>query len=200
MNKIEKLIDKLCPDGVAFKEIQELLKDKIISTISPPKKLTKKYYKNDGKFPIIDQGQNFIVGYTDDENAVVKKDQYVIFGDHTEAIKYIDFAFAVRIVNLYKYLCEEKKEYILSKQVLRSGTSIGANVEEAIGGQSDKDFLSKLSIAYKEARETIYWLKLLLETEYINREFANDILKDTEEICKIIGKIQTTMKKRINKS
>lgn len=71
------------------------------------------------------------------------------------------FAFAIRVVNLYKYLCEEKKEFVLSKQLLRSGTSVGANVEEAIGGQSDKDFVSKLSIAYKEAREIIYWLKLL---------------------------------------
>ncbi len=68
------------------------------------------------------------------------------------------FAFAVRIVNLYKYLCDEKKEFVLSKQVLRFGTSIGANIEEAIGGQSDKDFLSKLSVSYKEARETTYWI------------------------------------------
>lgn len=66
------------------------------------------------------------------------------------------FAFAVRIVNLYKFLTGEKKEYVLSKQLLRSGTSIGANVEESVGGQSEKDFLSKLSIAYKEARETVY--------------------------------------------
>ena len=65
------------------------------------------------------------------------------------------FAFAVRIVNLYKYLCEEKKEFVLSKQILRSGTSIGANVEESIGGQSDRDFLTKLTIAYKK-REKLY--------------------------------------------
>ncbi|MDH6342139.1 four helix bundle protein [Parabacteroides sp. PFB2-12] len=106
------------------------------------------------------------------------------------------FAFAIRIVNLYKYLCEERKEYILSKQVLRSGTSIGANVEESIGGQSEKDFLSKLSIAYKESRETIYWLKLLLATDYLNQEQADSLLRDVEEICKIIGKIQITIKKR----
>lgn len=66
------------------------------------------------------------------------------------------YAFAVRIVKVYKYLCEEKKEYALSKQLLRSGTSIGANIEEAIGGQTDKDFFDKLTIAYKEARETHY--------------------------------------------
>lgn len=106
------------------------------------------------------------------------------------------FAFAIRIVNLYKYLCEERKEYILSKQVLRSGTSIGANVEESIGGQSEKDFISKLSIAYKEARETIYWLKLLLATDYLNQEQADSLLEDAEEICKIIGKIQITIKNR----
>ena len=106
------------------------------------------------------------------------------------------FTFAVRIVNLYKYLCEEKKEFILSKQVLRSGTSIGANIEESIGGQSDKDFFMKLTIAYKEARETVYWLKLLLATDYLNQEQAESLLKDAEEICKIIGKIQITMRSR----
>ena len=107
------------------------------------------------------------------------------------------FAFAIRIVNLYKYLCDVKKEFILSKQVLRSGTSIGTNIEESIGGQSDKDFLTKVTIAYKEARETIYWLKLLLATDYINNEQADSLLKDAEEICKILGKIQLTIKKRI---
>jgi four helix bundle protein len=80
------------------------------------------------------------------------------------------FAFAIRVVNLYKFLTNEKKEFVLSKQLLRSGTFIGANVEESIGGQSEKDFLSKLSIAYKEARETMYWLKLLLATDYLKRE------------------------------
>jgi len=106
------------------------------------------------------------------------------------------FAFAVRIVNLYKYLCEEKKEFVLSKQILRSGTSIGANIEESIGGQSDKDFFAKVSIAYKEVRETIYWLKLLLATDYLTQEQADSLLQDAEEICKIIGKIQITLKNR----
>ena len=106
------------------------------------------------------------------------------------------FAFAVRIVNLCKYLREEKKEFVLSKQILRSGTSIGANIEESIGGQSDKDFFAKLTIAYKEARETVYWLKLLLATDYLNLEQADSLLKDADEICKILGKIQITMKKR----
>jgi four helix bundle protein len=106
------------------------------------------------------------------------------------------FAFAVRIVNLYKYLCEEKKEFVMSKQILRSGTSIGANIEESIGGQSDKDFFTKITIAYKEARETMYWLKLLHATNYLNKEQSDSLLKDAEEICKIIGKIQVTIKNR----
>jgi four helix bundle protein len=71
------------------------------------------------------------------------------------------YIFAIRIVRLYKYLIKQQKEFVLAKQILRSGTSIGANIEEAIGGQSKKDFLSKLSIAYKEARETNYWLRIL---------------------------------------
>ncbi len=98
------------------------------------------------------------------------------------------FAFAIRIVNLYKFLCEEKKEFVLSKQILRSGTSIDANIEESIGGQSDKDFFAKITIAYKEARETMYRLKLLSVTDYLNQEQADSLLKDAEEICRIIGK------------
>jgi four helix bundle protein len=106
------------------------------------------------------------------------------------------FAFAIRIVKLYRYLCEEKKEFIMSKQLLRCGTSVGANIEESIGGQSDKDFLSKLSISYKEARETRYWIKLLVATDYLNQEQAESMLNDAEEICKILGKIQITLKTR----
>lgn len=106
------------------------------------------------------------------------------------------FAFAIRIVNLYKYLVAEKKEFVLSKQLLRSGTSIGANVEEAIGGVSDKDFLNKLGISYKEARESMYWLKLLKATDYISESEFQSLFNDAEEICKILGKIQTTLKNR----
>mgnify|MGYP006359993989 CR=1 FL=1 len=107
------------------------------------------------------------------------------------------FAFAIRIVNCYKYLKFEKREFVLSKQLLRSGTSIGANIEESIGGQSKADFISKLSIAYKEARETLYWLKLLFATEYLNNEMAESLIKDAEEICRIIGKIQITTKSNL---
>ena len=80
------------------------------------------------------------------------------------------FAFAVRIVKLYKYMMEEKREFTLAKQVLRSGTSVGANIEEAVGGYTKKDFRAKMSIAYKEIRETKYWLRLLKETEYLSPE------------------------------
>lgn len=77
------------------------------------------------------------------------------------------YAFALRIVKLYQFLSTEKKEYVLSKQLLRSGTSIGANVEEAMGGCSRADFLHKITIAYKEARETSYWLRLLHDADYL---------------------------------
>lgn len=80
------------------------------------------------------------------------------------------YSFAIRIVEVYKYLNSEKKEFVLSKQLLRSGTSIGANVEEAIGGQSRKDFFAKLTIAYKEARESHYWIRLLKDTNYLTEE------------------------------
>ena len=102
------------------------------------------------------------------------------------------FAFAVRVVKLYRYLCDEKKEYVLSKQLLRSGTSIGANVEEAIGGHSRADFIAKLVISYKEARESSYWIRLLSETNYLDKEQSDSLLFDIDEIQKIIGLITKT--------
>jgi len=107
------------------------------------------------------------------------------------------YDFSIRIVKLYQYLVKEHKEYSLAKQVLRCGTSIGANVEEATGGQSKKDFLSKLSIAYKEARETRYWLRILKDTDYINDNVFNSLFYDCEELLKIISKIQTTTKSNL---
>ena len=106
------------------------------------------------------------------------------------------FDFAIRIINLYKFLQKEKNEFVLSKQILRSGTSIGANIEEGIGGQSDKDFFAKLNISYKETRETIYWLKLLLATDYLTKEIAESMLNDAEEIAKILAKIILTMREK----
>jgi four helix bundle protein len=104
------------------------------------------------------------------------------------------YAFALRIVKLYQFLINEKKEFVLSRQILRSGTSIGANVEEAIGGQSGRDFQSKMAIAYKEARETHYWIRLLKDSDYLNNEHSQSILSNCEELMKILGSIQKTMK------
>ena len=104
------------------------------------------------------------------------------------------YAFAIRIINAYKYLVEEHKEFVLSKQLLRCGTSIGANIEEALDGQSQKDFFAKLTIAYKEARECKYWLRLLKDTYYLTEEQAASLLVDTEELLKIIGSIQKTVR------
>jgi four helix bundle protein len=104
------------------------------------------------------------------------------------------FNFAIRIINAYKYLKDSKKEFVLSKQLLRSGTSIGANIEEALGGQSKSDFISKISVAYKEARETSYWIKLLRNTGILSEQETNSLLADTEELLKIMGKIQKTIK------
>ena len=107
------------------------------------------------------------------------------------------FAFAIRIVKLYKYLVAEKKEYALSKQLLRCGTSIGANIEEGIGGQSKKDFIAKLSIAYKESRETGYWLRILRETGYLSSQHFDTIHIDLEELQKLLVTILKTSKKNL---
>ena len=102
--------------------------------------------------------------------------------------------FAVRIVNLYKYLTKEKSEYILSKQLLRSGTSIGANVNEAIRAQSQADFVSKMHIALKEAGESEYWILLLEKTDYLSKVQADSIFKDCESLIKILVSIIKTTK------
>ncbi len=110
------------------------------------------------------------------------------------------YAFAVRVVRLYQHLSEKKKEFVLSKQVLRAGTSIGANVEEAIGAQSKADFLSKMSIAYKEARETSYWLRLLKDTGYLSKTEFQSVQADVEELCRILSKIKTSTQEVIRNS
>ena len=102
------------------------------------------------------------------------------------------FNFAIRIVNLYKYLTDDKKEYVLSKQILKSGTSIGANISEALQGQSRKDFLMKMNIALKECSETKYWLRLLSATNYIDDNQANSIMKDCTELEKMLTSIVKT--------
>ncbi len=102
------------------------------------------------------------------------------------------YAFAIRIVKAYQYLCDEKREFILSKQMLRSGTSIGANVAEANGAISDADFSNKISIAYKECLETKYWLSLLKDTDYLTEKSFNSMHNDADEIGKILFAILKT--------
>ena len=109
------------------------------------------------------------------------------------------FAFALRIVQLYKYLTTEHKEYVLSKQVLRSGTSIGANIEEAKHAQSKIDFVHKLSIAQKEASETNYWIRLLSKSDYLNAKLAKSLLDDCDEIQRMLTASIKTSKSNLAK-
>lgn len=105
--------------------------------------------------------------------------------------------FAVRIVNLCRYLRRDKEEYVLSKQLLRSGTSIGANVHEAFFGQSREDFLSKMHIALKEVSETQYWLTLLFRTEYLSDKAYESISEDCRELTRILISITKTTKENL---
>ncbi len=104
------------------------------------------------------------------------------------------YAFSLRVVNLFLHLREQKIERTLIVQLLRSATSIGANIEEAIGGQSKKDFISKIGIAYKEAREAHYWLRLLKDVGIIEIKLADSFLQDAEELKKILASILKTSK------
>lgn len=106
------------------------------------------------------------------------------------------YAFALEIVITYKFLVQEKKEFILSKQLLRSGTSIGANVNEAISAQSKRDFVHKLSIALKESRETLYWLKLLYDSDFLMNEMFSNLKEKCSEINKILSSIILTTKQK----
>ena len=104
------------------------------------------------------------------------------------------FAFGLRILKLYIFLRKKKIDAGLSSQILNSGTSVGANIEEAVGGSSRKDFINKLQIAYKEARETRYWLRLLKEREIIEEKLADSFIVDCEEILKILTSILNSSK------
>ena len=106
--------------------------------------------------------------------------------------------FAVRCVNLYKYLSQEKGEYIMSKQVYRSGTSVGANIRESRNAQSPSDFINKLNIALKEADETQFWIELLYRTQFINESEYKSINADINEIISILTASVKTNKKKIN--
>lgn len=108
--------------------------------------------------------------------------------------------FALRIIAMYKFLTEQKREFILSKQVLRSGTSIGANVREALAAQTDADFLAKIYVSFKEANETAYWLELLHESDYLDEKTYNSIYSDCQEIIKMLASIAKTQKMKIEQS
>ena len=111
--------------------------------------------------------------------------------DNIIAIK--SYKFAVRCVNLYKYLCEQKHDYVIGKQLLRSGTSIGANVKEAIRGISKAEFRAKMSISLKEASESEFWIELLRDTEYITKEEDESLLNDCGELLKLLMSIVKTI-------
>jgi four helix bundle protein len=113
-------------------------------------------------------------------------------------IKEKSMAFAIRIVNLYRVLCEKRKEYVMSKQILRAGTSIGANLYEAECAISKNDFLAKVYISFKECSETKYWLELLLKTDYISSEEYSSIKNDCDEIYRILSSITKTTRERRN--
>jgi len=106
--------------------------------------------------------------------------------ENKNAVQSKSYSFAVKAVKLYKHLSNDKKEFVLSKQFLRSGTSIGANVEEAMGGYSRKDFSAKLGIAYKESRETKYWLRLLKDTDYVSKEEFRELFDECDELSKLL--------------
>ncbi len=110
------------------------------------------------------------------------------------AIQRKSYDFASRIIKAYKFLVAEHREYVLSKQLLRSGTSIGANVEEAIAASSQADFINKLNIAAKEARETSYWLRLLHDNNFLSDEAFSSIHAHNLELCKILSSILLTTK------
>ncbi len=105
-------------------------------------------------------------------------------------------AFAVRIIKFYKYLTQDKKEFVLAKQILRSGTSIGANVRESYSAQSNADFIHKLQIALKEADETAYWLELFVESEIITEDMFNSLSSDLKEISSLLAASIKTLKQK----
>ncbi len=113
-------------------------------------------------------------------------------------LKIKSFSFAIRTVKLYQFLCEQKKEFVLSKQLLRSGTSVGAMIREAEHSESKPDFIHKMAIAQKEINETIYWLELLKGTDYLTIEQFESINTDAVELIKMITSIIKTTKANLN--
>ena len=119
-------------------------------------------------------------------------------GMNRSPIQIKNYQFSVSIVKLYRKLMEQN-EFIISRQVLRSGTSIGANVEEAVGAQSRKDFYMKMTIAFKEAKESHYWLRLLKDCQFIEQELVDALILQVTELLKILTTIRRTVKQNQNK-
>ena len=113
-------------------------------------------------------------------------------------VKEKSFVFAVRIVKLYQHISENKKEFVLSKQLVRSGTSIGANINEALQASSKRDFINKMNISLKEAQETEYWLRLLHETHYLSDREFQSIYEDSIELLKMLTSIVKTSRENEN--
>jgi four helix bundle protein len=114
---------------------------------------------------------------------------------NSNLIKDKSYDFALHIIKIVQKIRNQHNEYALTGQLIRSGTSIGANIEEAVGAQSRNDFLHKISVAYKEARESNYWIRLLRDSKYLDAQVAEKLLKENLELLKIIGSIQKTIKK-----
>ena len=112
-------------------------------------------------------------------------------------VKEKSMLFAIKIVNLYKFLCETKKEFVLSRQILKAGTSIGANLAEAECAISKKDFLAKVYISFKECIETKYWLELLYKTDFIHEKDFKSINSDCDELYKLLAAITKTTRENI---
>ncbi len=104
-----------------------------------------------------------------------------------ESLQQKSMKFAIRIVNLYKHLCDEKKEYVMSKQLLRSATSIGANLAEAVHAQSNDDFIHKINISLKEASESKFWIELLFQTDYLTKNAYQSLMHDCAELNKLLA-------------
>jgi four helix bundle protein len=116
-----------------------------------------------------------------------------------DVIKEKSFSFALRIVKLYKFLCNQHREFVLSKQMLKSGTSIGANIRESKNAESAKDFIHKLHIAQKECFETIYWLEILYHSEFISKKEFSSINDDASELLKLLKSSILTKKQNLKK-
>jgi four helix bundle protein len=121
-------------------------------------------------------------------------------GGRENNLKDKSFRFAIRVVRLYKYLVKEKKEFVMSKQILRAGTSIGANIREAQNAQSKMDFIHKLSISQKEADETLYWLELLNQSEYLETPIFDSLFNDASELLRLLKSIILTTRSNLKKN